>query len=204
VNQRPTTEEVALVDMLDHLLNRGVALVGKSTIAVGDVDLIYLGINLVLSSVETLQQGQEDAGDGAPEGDDRLPGGPELLIRPLSPGGQGDSARSSGESFSMGEPPRSPGGTERPSPKDGEGDPVRQSPERGLAQLVLTIIELLRQLVERQAVRRMAGGSLPDEKVEAMGRVLMELETKMGELREIFQLEERDIQVDLGPLGRLL
>ncbi len=76
--------------------------------------------------------------------------------------------------------------------------------ERGLAQLVLTIVELLRQLMERQALRRVDAGGLDDETVERLGRTLMALETRMGELKEIFGLTDEDLNLDLGPLGRLL
>jgi hypothetical protein len=79
-----------------------------------------------------------------------------------------------------------------------------ESVERGLAQLVLTIIELLRQLMERQALRRVDGGTLSDEQVERLGRTFMELDRRMAELREEFGLTEEDLNLDLGPLGRLL
>ena len=76
--------------------------------------------------------------------------------------------------------------------------------ERGLAQLVLTIVELLRQLMERQALRRIDGGSLTEEQVERLGRTFMELDRRMAELRTEFGLDEEDLNLDLGPLGNLL
>jgi hypothetical protein len=76
--------------------------------------------------------------------------------------------------------------------------------EKGLAQLVLTIVELLRQLMERQAVRRVEGGHLSEDEVERLGRALMLLDQRMTELREVFGLREEDLNLDLGPLGRLL
>lgn len=76
--------------------------------------------------------------------------------------------------------------------------------ERGLAQLVLTIVELLRQLMERQAIRRMEAGSLSDEQVERMGETFMKLEDRMTELCEHFGVSAEDLNLDLGPLGRLL
>ena len=76
--------------------------------------------------------------------------------------------------------------------------------ERGLAQLVLTIVELLRQLMERQALRRVDGGTLSDEQIERLGRTFMELERRMTELREEFGLDEEDLNLNLGPLGNLL
>jgi hypothetical protein len=76
--------------------------------------------------------------------------------------------------------------------------------ERGLAQLVLTIVELLRQLMERQALRRVEAGGLSDEQVERLGETLMLLAERMDELKLEFGLEDRDLNLDLGPLGRLL
>ena len=75
---------------------------------------------------------------------------------------------------------------------------------RGLAQLVLTLVELLRQLMERQAIRRVEAGGLEDDQVEELGQTLMLLDEKMTELRDHFGLEPEDLNIDLGPLGRLL
>ena len=76
--------------------------------------------------------------------------------------------------------------------------------EQGLAKLVLTLIELLRQLLERQAIRRMEGGSLNDAQVEEMGQALMKLEQKIHELTNSFGLKPEDLNLDLGPLGKLM
>ena len=76
--------------------------------------------------------------------------------------------------------------------------------ERGLAQLVLTIVELLRQLMERQALRRIDGGTLTDEQVERLGRTFLELDRRMAELCDQFGLAPEDLNLDLGPLGRLM
>jgi Gas vesicle protein K len=79
-----------------------------------------------------------------------------------------------------------------------------ESVERGLAQLVLTIVELLRQLMERQALRRVDAGGLTREEIERLGRTLMLLEQRMEELKEQFGLNDRDLNLNLGPLGNLL
>jgi CRISPR/Cas system-associated endonuclease Cas1 len=76
--------------------------------------------------------------------------------------------------------------------------------ERGLAQLVLTVIELLRRLMERQAIRRVEEGGLSEEQIERLGQALMLLERRMEELIEQFGLAAEDLNLDLGPLGRLL
>jgi hypothetical protein len=79
-----------------------------------------------------------------------------------------------------------------------------ESVERGLVQLVLTIVELLRQLMERQALRRIDAGGLTEEQVERLGTTFMELDKRMEELRDEFGLDLEDLNLDLGPLGRLL
>jgi len=76
--------------------------------------------------------------------------------------------------------------------------------ERGLAQLVLTLVELLRQLMERQALRRMEQGTLDDDEIERLGLTLMRLADRMEELKAEFGLRDQDLNLDLGPLGSLL
>ncbi|HYX53735.1 MAG TPA: gas vesicle protein K [Candidatus Limnocylindrales bacterium] len=76
--------------------------------------------------------------------------------------------------------------------------------EQGLARLVLGLVELLRRLLERQAIRRMEGGSLEDAKIEEMGQALMRLEAKVNEIAAAFGLRPEDLNLDLGPLGNLL
>ena len=87
-------------------------------------------------------------------------------------------------------------------PRRVHADP--ETVERGLAQLVLTLIELLRQLMERQALRRMETGALDDEEVERLGQTFMKLADRMEELKHEFGLTDEDLNLDLGPLGRLI
>jgi hypothetical protein len=85
-------------------------------------------------------------------------------------------------------------------------DRINADPERveqGLARLVLTVIELLREVLEHQAVRRMDGGTLTDAEIERLGLALLKLNTRMDELKRIFGLTDEDLNIDLGPLGRL-
>jgi len=79
-----------------------------------------------------------------------------------------------------------------------------ESVQRDLMRLVLTIIELVRQLMERQALRRVDEGDLSDDQVEELGLGLMRLEEAMTTLREQFDLAPEDLNLDLGPLGTLL
>jgi hypothetical protein len=72
--------------------------------------------------------------------------------------------------------------------------------ENGLAKLVLSIIELVRRLLEKQALRRMDAGNLSDEEIERLGNALMKLEEKMAELKKVFGLSDEELNMKLGPL----
>jgi hypothetical protein len=107
-------------------------------------------------------------------------------------------------------------------PADGTARPARPAParrapghgstlaidpetaERSLVALVLTVVELLRQLMERQAIRRFGQGDLTDDQAEQVGATLMALDQRMGELCDYFGLARDDLNLDLGPLGPLL
>ncbi len=76
--------------------------------------------------------------------------------------------------------------------------------ERGLAKLVLTLIELLRRLLEKQAIRRIDSGNLTDEEIERLGLTFLRLHQRMRELQGAFSLTEEDLNLNLGPLGDLM
>ena len=76
--------------------------------------------------------------------------------------------------------------------------------EAGLAKLVLTLVEFLRRVLEHQAVRRMEGGGLSDEEIERLGLALLRLQERLEEIKIAFGLEGEELNIDLGPLGRLL
>lgn len=79
-----------------------------------------------------------------------------------------------------------------------------ESVKKGLGQLVLTLVELIRQLLEKQALRRIEGGSLTEEEVERLGLTFLELDKQMKWLKKEFDLTDEDMNLDLGPLGKLL
>jgi hypothetical protein len=103
---------------------------------------------------------------------------------------------------------------EKPSVRGGPGDQVPltsgrinvdpEAVEQSLAKLVLTLIELLRRLLERQAMRRMEAGSLTDDEIERLGETFLKLEQKMEELKVAFDLQDEELNLCLGPLGNLL
>ena len=72
--------------------------------------------------------------------------------------------------------------------------------ENGLAKLVLSIVELVRRLLEKQALRRMDSGNLSEEEIERLGNALMKLEEKMAELKRTFGLSDEDLNMKLGPV----
>jgi hypothetical protein len=75
--------------------------------------------------------------------------------------------------------------------------------ENGLAKLVLSIVELVRRLLEKQALRRMDSGNLTEEEIERLGTALMKLEEKMAELKKVFGLSDEDLNLKLGPVKTL-
>ncbi|HZQ36529.1 MAG TPA: gas vesicle protein GvpJ [Dehalococcoidia bacterium] len=200
---RAVSGTASLVDAVDLLLNRGALLSGDATLSLAGVDLVYVGLNLLITSVETMQQHGLAPGPGAPARlqaaaapplAGRMPGAAvphPTTVDPLA----GQTA---------GTEPHSPtraAALERLVEQAGAGG---ERPEQGLARLVLALVELLRQLLERQAVRRMESGTLAEADVERMGLALRELEQTMTVLRESFGLSAEDLDLDLGPLGRLL
>ena len=170
--------DLTLLDIADRLLDTGVSLTGEATISVADVDLIYLGLDVVLASVEKM----------------RGKGNVPLVPFPKwpTPIPEGPGAMSATE--------YQPVAADLPKRIDVDPDDV----ERGLGKLVLTIVEFVRQLLERQAVRRMESGSLSDNEVERIGIALMRLDEKVGEMAARFGLRREELRLGLGPLGQLL
>lgn len=91
--------------------------------------------------------------------------------------------------------------TESTIPERISADP--ESVENGLAKLVLSIIELIRRLLEKQALRRMDAGNLTEEEIERLGTALMKLEEKMEEMKRVFGLQDDDLNLSLGPIKTL-
>jgi hypothetical protein len=90
---------------------------------------------------------------------------------------------------------------EKAMPRHLNADPEHL--EQGLAKLVLGLVDLLRRLLERQAIRRMESGSLHDEEIDRLGLAFMRMEAKMEELKAVFGIKDDDLNINLGPLGDL-
>jgi len=196
------SDRLDLSDVLSSLLDKGVALRGGVTLAVADIDLIYLDLALLLTAIESVAREPRRTGLLA-----SALGPPDL-----SPGGRAHGEGERPAPAAVGVPtaaspplPRSEGvslselAPDLPERIDADSTAA----ENGLARLVLTLIELLRKVLEHQAIRRMDGGGLTESEVERLGLAMLRLHQRMEEMKEVFGLADEDLQVDLGPLGRL-
>ena len=169
---------------------------GEVMLAVADIDLVKLDLGLLLTAVESaLQRGsrhasltslRRDASLGAAASGELKPIRREVTeALPLT----SETSEAALESVAESLPPRVNADTE--------------TVENGLARLVLTLIEVLRKVLEHQAIRRMEGGHLTAEEVERLGMALLRLNDRMQEMKGVFGLKDKDLQIDLGPLGKL-
>ena len=188
---------VDLSEVLSHVLDKGVVLKGEVMLAVADIDLIRLDLGLLLTAVETALRrprvaGARTLGLAAPR-------------PPVPPATASGSTMESQVVESLEAPREAP---VTPLETVAEALPPRlntdpENVENGLAKLVLTLIEVLRKVLEHQAVRRMEGGHLSDAEIEKLGVALLRLNDRMQEMKGIFGLTDDDLQIDLGPLGKL-
>ena len=185
---------VELSEVLSHVLDKGVVLRGEVMLAVADIDLIKLDLGLLLTAVETALRHQQrhrvtrgDIGGAVGERERETPDADSRVVRAIQP--PSDAAVAPLSEVAEGLPPRL------------NTDPEKV--ENGLAKLVLTLIEVLRKVLEHQAVRRMEGGHLSEAEIEKLGVALLRLNDRMQEMKEIFGLTDEDLQIDLGPLGKL-
>jgi len=205
------TKNITLVETLDRVLNKGVVLNGDITISVANVDLIFVGLRVLLASVETAEKMhcgyKNNRGNGRNgEAEDE-----NISPSPLSPPPQAMSLKG-GEFITVPSPLVGEGKGERIFSEQSENinailpriDAEPEKVEQGLSRLVLTLIDLLRKLMEKQAIRRIDGGSLTDKEVERLGYTFMRLENKMEELKKVFGLTDEDLNINLGPLGDLM
>ena len=220
-------EELSLLETLDHVLDKGLVVSGDITISVANIDLIYLNLNALLGSVETVNRTLARRGRRGPD-EDPPPRSPEGVegsavspVKSLETGKDVDT-ESAAKVLLSEHSPASPKPAEPAVEKAHAEESVERlrrvtdrlperinveegSVEQGLGRLVLTLIELIRRLLEKQAVRRMEGGGLDDSQVEDLGLALMKLEEKMRELKVQFGIDEdEDLNLDLGPIGRLI
>jgi hypothetical protein len=201
------TRHVSLCEALDRVLNTGVVALGEVTLSVADVDLIYLGLQLVVTSIESGRE-PTPANAGPQLGPDsrgglRLTPGEEM---PASQAGK----RPPGATLSLplaaqtGALPSLPTGQETELTTGPIANANSTREKNGLGQLVLTLMKVLHELLKRQALRRIEGGALTPVQIERLGVTLMNQAREIERLRKDFGLAEEDLNLDLGPLGKLL
>ncbi len=188
---------VELSEVLNHILDKGVVLKGEVMLAVADIDLIQLDLGLLLTAVESAMSrprvaGARTAGLAAPRREPRLA---------VASGSTMES-----QVVDSLDAPRDVAVTPLETVAESLPQRLNTDPdkvENGLAKLVLTLIEVLRKVLEHQAVRRMEGGHLSDAEIEKLGVALLRLNDRMQDMKGIFGLTDDDLQIDLGPLGKL-
>lgn len=188
-------QHFTILELLDRLLDKGVVVKGEVLLSVADIDLVYLNLGLLLSSVKTVEKAARKGGNGKAElifWQTATQGKNDLVITPKTE--DMDMSKSdNGEDIARTLPSFKPKTNIDP-----------KNVEKGLIKLVLTLVELIRKLMEKQAVRRMESGFLTAGEVERMGTAFLLLDEKMEELKKTFALKDQDLNLDLGPLGELM
>jgi hypothetical protein len=170
---------VSLVEVLDKVLEKGAVINGDLVIRVADVDLVFLGLRLILTSISKAEElsgknFSDPNKDFTPEDID--------YIHKL----QGEIRRA-----------------EENIPKLIDlGNPRKA--EQGLAKFILTLVELIRKLLEKESYRRVKRGALSPVEIQKLGLSLKAMKKKIKEIQAIFGIEDEDLNWDLGPLGNLM
>jgi len=174
----PIEERVTLIDALDKVLEKGAVLDGEVVIRMADVDLVFIGLKLLITSIsraEAMRKG-EDFCRGVMSKED------EEYIKSLE---------------------REIEKAERNLPKIIEASDPKKA-EKGIAQLVLTLVKLIKDLMYREARRRITKGNLSEVEIQKLGLTFKALDKKIEEIRAIFGLKDEELNLDLGPLGNLM
>jgi len=241
---RALQSRATLLDLLDRVLGKGVVAYGDIVLSIADLDLVYLNLRAVLSSIGTLESLEEEQRrdrdlippfpDGTTEpgeederrethkfleGVETLRDAASQLLPPddraghhAERGRRGSAgsapARTAPTPTNMPLPSGTPASPEsskaEASGKAGKLELDPQKTAQGLAKLAMTLINLLRKLMERQAIRRMEAGTLTPEQLERAGQAFQRLDDQIKELCKQFGLKEEDLNLDLGPLGKLV
>jgi len=174
-----THERVALFDVLDKVVEKGVVINGDMVLRIADVDLVFLGLRLILTCVARVE-GLSGRRPGSPE--KALTKEDIAYIEKLQ-----NEIKKAEENI----------------PRIIHADSPRET-EQGLAKLILTIIELIRKLMEKEAFRRVRRGSLSSVEIQKLGLSLKAVKKKMQEIQAIFGIKDEDMNLNLGPLGDLI
>lgn len=177
--QYAENQQVTLLDALDKVIEKGAVVVGDLAVRVADVDLIYVGLRLIATSISKA----EELRGRSMTNPSREPTPAELeYVRKL----EEEIEKAEKDISTL---------IEVGNPKE---------TEQGLAKLVLTLVVLIKRLMEREAMRRMQRGSLANIDIQKLGLTFIALDKKVEQLKLIFGLQDEDLNVELGPLGNLM
>jgi hypothetical protein len=214
-NEYQTIENrhVTLLELLDRIIDKGVMVKGEILLSVADIDLIYLNLGLLLSSVKTVVQAANVDGNRQVSLQRELLGEPplELASKDASSLPQEQSAvgHTNGKTKT-----RTVSSAENVQQNRSAGKKMtkkatkkaaidQEKVEQGLVKLVLALVDLIRQLMEKQAIRRIEADQLDAREIERVGNAFFLLNEKMVQLKKMFGLTDEDLKLDLGPLGEL-
>ena len=196
---RPYRDDATLAEALDRILHRGVALEGVLTIGLADIDLLYLDLRLLLGSVDTIWP------DGVPA---------TAPIRPTSPSPSSPPAARPAPAAPPPAAAREPAARDAARAREDGGraglpavaeerrEVDESSTAHGLVRLVLTVVRLLHDVLERQAVRRMEAGQLSEAQIDRLGAALFAQADEIARLQRRFGFSDKDLSLDLAlPYG---
>lgn len=177
IEEPPKEERVTLVDALDKVMEKGAVVDGELAIRVADVDLIFIGLKLLITSIsraEMMRSGEAANKKMSREDEEHIRG----LEREIKK-------------------------AEKSLPKIIEAADPKKA-EKGIAQLVLTLVKLIKELMYRETRRRIKKGNLSEVEIRKLGLTFKALDKKLQELKAVFGLKEEELNLDLGPLGNLM
>ena len=212
-----TTEQIVrhqhftLLELLDRLLDKGAMVKGEVLLSVADIDLVYLNLGLLLSSVKSVvaASDKEEALSWQPFSPHETSlDEPQLATRskeraPISQITTSDQDDNDQEE-ALARTVAAASDCELDAYSAPKAHIDSKNVEKGLAKLVLTLIDLIRKLMEKQAIRRIDAGQLRAEEIERVGDTFLRLDERMEQLKKTFDLQDEDLNLDLGPLGDLL
>lgn len=173
------SNNVTLADVLDKVLEKGAVINGDIVLRVADVDLIFLGLRLIITSIS---RAEELSGRGFNNPSEKFTPEDIEYIEGLQ-----REIRKAEQNIPRLINANSPGET-----------------EQGLAKLVLTLVELIRRLMEKEAFRRVKRGRLSQVEIQKLGLSLKAVKKKIKEIQAVFGIEDDELNVDLGPIGNLI
>ena len=224
------SEQTSLLDLVDSLLGKGVVVDGEVVLGLAGVDLIYLRLAALLAAADRVRSGGTvlppkggderaavDSGaghlkqgvsspDGSPEGMPHVPadGSPEGPPHGRSEGlPHSRSEDGEPEGIHVRAAPDEALRSESAAPVS-RWNPDPEEVRKGVMKLVLALAEFIKQLLERQAIRRMEAGTLTEDETDRLGTALAQVEETLREMAERTGLDPEDLNLDLGPLGKLV